>query len=495
MRYYRSTDTVITTSDTAVGTDAVTGLAASDSTSESVDLTAPPDPGTYYYGACVDSVANESDTTDNCSASVIVNVTGIPFPPSSSPPPLSQYPDLEVGMPTVDDSTLDTGSMFTLSATVRNDGGMPVQFTVLRYYRSSDATITIFDTEEGTDFVEALPAFGTSAESTELTAPSTAGVYYYGACVDPVTNESDTTDNCSASVRVNVTATPPPPPRTTSPGLDIDIVYGDPQPSAVLKAEIDTAATIWESAIINDLTDVDFARAPRNNPCTGDTTFSGYVDDLRIYIYFEDIDGESGTLAKAGICTRRNVTGSAVLGRIILDSSDMNRLSTTRFRNLVLHEIAHVLGFGTWWNNLQNRSVDQVTLEPIDPKPDTHFPGTNAVAAFDAAGGSNYTGGKVPVENENGGVASWDNHWRVSVMAGELMTLNSGGALGAFSAITIQSMADLGYTVDTSVADAYTVSLPDTSTMSSFSRASLRFTADTQASHCKVEQLDVDFVP
>ena len=30
------------------------------------------------------------------------------------------------------------------------------------------------------------------------------GAYYYGACVDAVTDESDTTNNCSASVQVDV---------------------------------------------------------------------------------------------------------------------------------------------------------------------------------------------------------------------------------------------------------------------------------------------------
>ena len=37
----------------------------------------------------------------------------------------------------------------------------------------------------------------------ELTAPA-AGTYYYGACVDAVAGESDTANNCSASVQVDV---------------------------------------------------------------------------------------------------------------------------------------------------------------------------------------------------------------------------------------------------------------------------------------------------
>ena len=41
-----------------------------------------------------------------------------------------------------------------------------------------------------------------------LTAPATAGAYYYGACVDAVTDESDRADNCSSSVKVDVERSP-----------------------------------------------------------------------------------------------------------------------------------------------------------------------------------------------------------------------------------------------------------------------------------------------
>ena len=66
LRYYRSTDSAITSEDAEVGTDAVDGLTASGISRESIDLIAPSAPGTYYYGACVDAVSNESDATNNC---------------------------------------------------------------------------------------------------------------------------------------------------------------------------------------------------------------------------------------------------------------------------------------------------------------------------------------------------------------------------------------------------------------------------------------------
>ncbi len=63
--------------------------------------------------------------------------------------------------------------------------------------------ITPSDTEEGTDTIPALNARRTSSQSISLTAPS-PGTWYYGACVDAVTGESDTMNNCSSSVEVNV---------------------------------------------------------------------------------------------------------------------------------------------------------------------------------------------------------------------------------------------------------------------------------------------------
>ena len=198
LRYYQSTDSTITTGDTAAGTDSVSGLNASATSAESISITAPSTAGTYYYGACVDSVTDESDTTNNCSVAVTVTVGAAPAA------------DLVVDTPTVSDNTPAAGASFTLNATVRNQGNGESSFTTLRYYQSTDSTVTTADTAVGTDSVSGLNASATSAESISVTAPSTAGAYYYGACVDSVTDESNTTNNCSVAVTVTVGAAPAP---------------------------------------------------------------------------------------------------------------------------------------------------------------------------------------------------------------------------------------------------------------------------------------------
>ena len=86
----------------------------------------------------------------------------------------------------------------TLRVTVGNRWAGPSGPTTLTYYRSDDSTITPADTEVGTDGVAGLGASESSAESTLTYAPSTPGTYYYGACVDSMPGESDTTNNCSA---------------------------------------------------------------------------------------------------------------------------------------------------------------------------------------------------------------------------------------------------------------------------------------------------------
>ena len=124
------------------------------------------------------------------------SVDGSGGPPSA--------PDLVVRNASVTESRPSAGGSFTLNATVRNQGDDQAAATTLRYYRSSNATINSSDIQEGTDSVSALPASGTSAQSISLTAPSSVGTYYYGACVDSVAGESNTANNCSSAVRVTV---------------------------------------------------------------------------------------------------------------------------------------------------------------------------------------------------------------------------------------------------------------------------------------------------
>ena len=187
LRYYRSTDSTITSSDTEQGSESVGALAAAGRSDHAGGMTAPSEAGTYYYGACVDSVTNESDTTDNCSSAHLLIMS-------------EPAPDLVViGIDATDN--IVTGGSFRIGVTVTNQGDAQSAATTLRWKQLVDGTTT----EIGTAAQRALIRPQGSFKTIRLTAPSTPSTSSYWACVDSVAGESDTTNNCSGMVTVTVT--------------------------------------------------------------------------------------------------------------------------------------------------------------------------------------------------------------------------------------------------------------------------------------------------
>ena len=74
LRYYRSSSDAISAGDEELGAKQVGELAPGGASEESIDLRAPPTAGTYHYGACVDSLTEESVRDNNCSPSVSIRI-------------------------------------------------------------------------------------------------------------------------------------------------------------------------------------------------------------------------------------------------------------------------------------------------------------------------------------------------------------------------------------------------------------------------------------
>ena len=192
------------------------------------------------------------------------------------------------------------------------------------------------------------------------------------------------------------------------------------------------AAARWQQVIVGDLPDI---------------TFQGTrIDDIAIQIGGQYIDGAGNILGQGGPTGYRSDTLIPCAGRIILDTADMSQLeSQGELLDVFTHEIAHVLGFGIFW---QQKGL-LTGANGTNPQ----FTGRRALAEYNALFHTNVAG--VPVE-ANGGQGTALSHWRDTVFNTELMTgWNKRGA-SPLSRVTIASMADLGYVVNMAAADAYT---------------------------------------
>ena len=197
------------------------------------------------------------------------------------------------------------------------------------------------------------------------------------------------------------------------------------------------AAERWTSAIQMELPDHQFS-TERSVTC-GDHSIripaGEQIDDLRIYMTkFDKIAPDVGQVAGYGGPRLLRPSSMPILGCIGIEQE----IATTYFLwTTGLHEIGHVLGIGTIWD-------DSGMLRGLNA--DAHFAGPQAIAAFNQAGGTNYQGAKVPTEQDGG-------HWRSSVLADELMSISAKN--NTLSAITLGALSDLGYSVDFSAANPY----------------------------------------
>ncbi len=242
----------------------------------------------------------------------------------------------------------------------------------------------------------------------------------------------------------------------STPGLPDAVFHANATPGEPFEFEfffIDTpqdiqdamrrAAARWQRALVAGQPDAD-GTIPAG--FCGPVEQYGPFDDIRLILLIDSIDGPGGTLAFAGPCAVRSSTRMPAVGGIALDSADIPRLiEAGRLEDVLVHEIGHILGFGTRWGGglLAGSDGD-----------DPYFTGGAARQAFSDAGGDAYAGVHVPVEN-TGGPGTRLGHWRESVFMDELMTgfINADG--NPLSIVTVASLQDIGYLVDPGAADPW----------------------------------------
>ena len=115
-------------------------------------------------------------------------------------------PDLTAAVPDFYEN-VDAGQQEPFSVTVSNVGNKTSSSGMVKIYASMDATITTADTLVGSAPFTALAVGTNQSVGSLLTAPSTAGDYWFGACVEAVAEETNTGNNCSVGISQKVWAT------------------------------------------------------------------------------------------------------------------------------------------------------------------------------------------------------------------------------------------------------------------------------------------------
>ena len=251
-----------------------------------------------------------------------------------------------------------------------------------------------------------------------------------------------------------------PPPST----FKIEVRYRNGSPTVAQQAAFDQAAARWKQFLVSG--SVPYVVNEPSSFCF--PAINETVDGLLIFANLIPIDNAGSILGRAFPCIVRDDDGfQPAVGLMEFDIADLPGLEASgRLNDVILHEMGHVLGFGTMWDfDPSEFGPPIIPIGPDNPPNtlltgrgtgDPFFNGPSARSAFLSAvqPGSTFTGTPVPVEN-SGGPGTRDSHWREGIVLNELMTgfLNAGA--NPLSAFTASSFRDLGYVVNDAVSDPF----------------------------------------
>jgi Ca2+-binding RTX toxin-like protein len=220
--------------------------------------------------------------------------------------------------------------------------------------------------------------------------------------------------------------------------FDIVIRYtGD----AKYQAAFTQAAARWSQIITGDIADVVVSTQNRNQ-----YNLPAAIDDLYIDAEITPIDGPGQILGQAGPVLVRPTSQLAYYGQMEFDSADVaGMFANGTWTSVILHEMGHILGIGTLWSalHLKNGAGDYI--------------GAHALAEYRTLTG-NASAASIPIEHD-GGSGTAGAHWDEDTFKNELMTgyAEAPGVPMPISRMTIGSLEDMGYTVNYSAADPYSL--------------------------------------
>jgi hypothetical protein len=237
----------------------------------------------------------------------------------------------------------------------------------------------------------------------------------------------------------------------------VDLRYFGAGVSASDRVLFDNAAARIKQIVVGapPLVNASGADPAKNCGATGVPVFQGTIDGIVIYASFDSIDGRGKILAQSGPCyIRQNGTMNdyrTSIGVMKFDTADVAALRASgNLQEVVTHEMLHVLGFGSFWDST---SANLLT-KPYDAN--VGYTGAAGIAGCKSLGGINTCATSVPVEGTQGGPGTINSHWRETTFGNELMTGFINAGKNPLSIMSIRSLEDLGYSVDTTVAEPYT---------------------------------------
>ncbi|HEV8290964.1 MAG TPA: SdrD B-like domain-containing protein, partial [Tepidisphaeraceae bacterium] len=208
--------------------------------------------------------------------------------------------------------------------------------------------------------------------------------------------------------------------------FNIELNFAQEIPEAI-RIGVQQAADRWMKIIIGDLPD------------------EGAIDDVKIDVQSGDLP--LNILATGGPDQFRTGTNLPYHGVVTWANLSLNE-STARATEIAMHEIAHVLGFGTLWQT--EKLIETQIGAPV-------YTGQAALAMYKFAVDATAKG--VPVEpdpDDSAAGTHWASSWAAvndqvfDVMASKLSQNETGRFI---STVTIAAMADLGYQVNFSQGD------------------------------------------
>ncbi len=279
--------------------------------------------------------------------------------------------------------------------------------------------------------VDPCPSVGSRTVSLDSPGARTARLRVEGGSATPI--EATTQFTVSGSV---------------TEGFDIELRGADVLDPAVAVGFTD-AVERWEQIVVRGVPDLITVARPGCLPASS-PDLPALVDDLIVDVAVEAIDGPGGVLGSAGPTCIRSTAELPVHGTMRFDSDDVaDLLADGSWDEVIEHELAHVLGFGTIWDLPAQGAGTRVVITGTGTT-DPRFTGPRAVAEWSTLGRS----GNVPVE-ATGGPGTRDSHWRETTFDDELMTGWIGVGTNPLSRVSVASLGDLGYRVSLAAADPY----------------------------------------